>query len=161
MENHRREGGRCEICRTDFTTRSVGYPIAYLIRNFLVEEAEPVYRNVYVFWTEGEFCSYECALRYVLCFLSKPSDFRDTTLRDSERLLRKMYSLSYKTKEILRPAQDPRLLRSNGGSLTPEEWGNKKHVYVKTDRIVVLPAKTKYIRNHFCNPNLSIESADK
>ena len=60
-----KQGGRCDFCKVDFTETAVGYPISYQETPVLLnDEGESRYRIYYNFWTEGEFCSFECDLRY-------------------------------------------------------------------------------------------------
>ena len=66
----------------------------------------------------------------------------------------------YPTAAILRPAQDPRLLRLNRGSLTKEEWQDQRHIYIRTDRILMIPAKVEYIQQNFLNPVMAIDYRD-
>ena len=156
-------GGRCEYCRDDFQHIAVGYPVGYQEQTILTNNCEDPrqarYRVVYVFWTEGRFCSFECCLGYVRTVLSKPADYRDTTLRDSERMLKHLHKLTYPTAGLLRPAQEPRLLKSNGGSLTREEWQDQRHVFIRTDRILMIPAKVEYVQQNFMDPMTSTSYA--
>lgn len=143
-------GGRCDFCKDEFADLAVGYPISYQETSVLVNTSgTPHYRIIYNFWTEGSFCSFECALGYIRLVLSKPADYRDTTIRDSERMLKVLYKLQHPTAGILRPAQDPRLLVANGGSLSREEWADSRHVYTRTDRVLTIPAKIEYIQGKF------------
>ncbi len=147
-----REGGLCEHCKMQFDQTSIGYPIGYQESLLLTSDDQPRYRVFHTFWVEGTFCSFECALGYVRIMLNKPADYRDTNIRDSERLLKLLYRLMHQSSDVLRPAQDPRLLKSNGGSLTAEEWQDKKHIYTRTDRILMIPAKVEYIQENFNTP---------
>lgn len=154
-------GGRCDHCKDDFTHTAVGYPVGYqeltALTNDETDSKKARYRVLYIFWVEGKFCTFECALGYVRIILSRPSDYRDTTLRDSERMLKTLYKLTYPTAPLLRPAQDPKLLRINGGSLTKEEWQDNRHVYIRTDRILMIPAKVEYVQQNFINPVMTID----
>lgn len=154
-------GGRCDHCKDDFTNIAVGYPVGYqeltLLTNDDPNPKNAHYRVLYTFWVEGKFCSFECALGYVQLLLSRPADYRDTTIRDSEGLLKHLYKLTYPTASPLRPAQDPKLLRSNGGSLSKEEWQDNRHIYIRTDRILMIPAKVEYIQRNFLNPVMAID----
>jgi hypothetical protein len=143
-------GGICEHCKEYFDTTIVGYPLNYEEKIILMPETQK-YKIIYVFWVEGRFCSFECALGYVRIMLSKPADYKDTTIRDSESLLKLLYKLMYPDASILRPAQEPRLLKINGGSLTREQWQNNKHVYMRTDKIITMPAKVEYLQQSFLN----------
>lgn len=149
-------GGRCMRCTGDIPGVAIGYPIGYRETPVLTNtEGAARYRLLYTFWTEGRFCDFECALGYVRSVLARPANYRDTTIRDSERMLKLLYKLMYPTAGPLRPAQDPNLL----GALTKEEWKDPRHVYVRTDRILMIPAKVEYVQQNFLNPVVSIDYA--
>lgn len=154
-------GGRCDRCKKDFAHTAMGYPVGYQELTVLTnDDNDPKsahYRILYVFWVDGEFCSFECALGYVQLILALPADYRDTTLRNSEQMLKMLYKLTYPTAPPLRPAQNPRLLRTNGGSLGEEEWQDVRHIYVRTDRILMIPAKVEYVQQNFLNPVVAID----
>lgn len=156
-------GGRCDLCKEDFNGTAMGYPTGYQELTVLTnDDGDPKnarYRILYTFWVEGEFCSFECALGWIGLILSRPADFRDTTLRNSESMLRHLYKLMYPTAGPLRPSQDPKLLRTRKGSLTKEEWQDPRHVYIRTDRILMIPAKVEYVQQNFLNPVVSIDYA--
>jgi len=156
-------GGRCDLCKNDFEHTSMGYPVGYQEQTVLTnDDSDPRnarYRVLYTFWVEGEFCSFECAAGYVKLILSRPSDYRDTTVRDSYRMLNMLFKLMHPTAGPLRPSQDPRLLSRNGkgGSLTEEQWKDPRHIYVRTDRILMIPAKVEYVQQNFLNPVVAID----
>lgn len=154
-------GGKCGCCSEDFTHVSVGYPIAYQETTVLMnDDPDPKkahYRVIYSFYVEDSFCDFECALYYVRKFVSRPADQRDTTLRDSERLLKLLYKLMYPTAPPLRSAQNPRLLISHGGSLTREQWKDVRHIYIATDRILMIPTKREFIQQNLTNPAAPID----
>jgi hypothetical protein len=145
-------GGRCDYCKEDIVGVAVGYPIAYQ-ENVVLVEYEGSYRNriVYTFWVEGRHCNFECALAFLKRILCVSSDCRDTSLRDSERMLKMLYKLNHPKEGPLMPAQDPRLMIVNGGPLTKEQWKDKKHEYVRTDRVLCIPSKTEYVRLDYVN----------
>jgi len=144
-------GGRCEHCKEDFDTIAIGYPLNYEEKLILTSEITHNYRIIHVFWVEGKFCSFECALGYLRLILSKPCDYRDSIIRDSEYLLKFLYKLMYPLSSILRPSQDPRLLLTNGGSLTKEQWNDQKHIYIRTDKILIMPVKVEYLQQKINN----------
>lgn len=154
-------GGRCDKCKKDFDTIAMGYPIAYQELTILTNAEENIenarYRILYIFWVEGKFCSFECALAYIQLLLSLPADHRDTTIRDSERMLKTLYKLTYPNAPVLRPSQDTKLLRSNGGSLTNEEWQDNQHIYVRTERVLMIPAQVEYIKQKFNDQSTNID----
>lgn len=145
-------GGRCEYCHDEFTGTAVGYPLNFKETTVLVNENGVTrQRLLYTFWVEGKFCSFECALGYINNILGRPADFRDFSHRDSERWLRLLHRLTYPNAKQLKAAPNPRLLKSNGGSLTKEEWQYPQHSYSRTDRVLIIPAKVEYVRNDFQN----------
>lgn len=155
-------GGRCEHCRDTFEEIAVGYPIGYQEQTILVSQdnnfEKSNYKLIYVFWVEGTFCTFECALGYVNLLLTRPAAYRDTIIRDSERLLKMLYDFTYPNNKTLRPAPDPRLLKVNGGSLTKDEWSDYRHVYNRTDRVLMIPAKVEYLRQNFIYPANNINT---
>jgi hypothetical protein len=152
-------GGRCDFCKEDFDHTAMGYPLGYQEITALTtdDSGNHRYRILYTFWVEGEFCSFECALGWIQSILSRPADFRDTTLRDSGSMLLFLHKLMYPNSGPLRPSQDPKLLRSRKGSLTKEEWKDYHHVYIRTDRVLMIPAKVEYVQQNFLNPVMAID----
>lgn len=150
-------GGRCMHCLEDFTTVAVGIPVGYrevtVLTNAETNIKNAHYRILYTFWVERRFCSFECALSFIQTMLARPAAYRDTTIRDSERMLKLMYRLMHPNAGPLRPAQDPALL----GALSKEQWKDPRHVYVRTDRILMIPAKVEYIQQNFLSPVVAID----
>lgn len=156
-------GGRCDLCKKDFNHVAMGYPVGYqeltVLTNTDPNPRNGRYRIIYTFWVEGEFCCFECAGGYIKLILSRSSDYRDTSNRDSYRMLNMLYKLMHPTAGPLRPSQDPKLLIRNnkGGSLTEEQWKDQRHIYVRTDRILMIPAKVEYVQQNFLNPVVAID----
>lgn len=141
------EGGRCDNCKCDFHHKAIGYPVAYEEKYLLCGKGdEKKYRVIYVFWMEGEICSFECALTFVNMFIGPNSEYKNNNLIDSSRWLKFLYSLMYPNEPPLTPSNDFRLLSSNKGPLVFDEWINPKHVYLQTDRVLLLPAKEEYLQ---------------
>jgi len=155
-------GGRCEYCRDDYKTETIGIPIAY--KEFTVltnKEVNPSsdklqsddkiaeYKVYYTFWVDGRFCDFSCALSHINKLLSSHPKYIDVIYRDSDKLLKFMYKCLYPNNPPIKPAQDPKLLMINGGSLEREEWENPKYVYKKTNNIIMIPSKIEYIREKF------------
>lgn len=153
------EGGRCDFCKRDFNWTCIGYPVDYKELPVLIngDNNVPVYKILYTFWMDGEFCSFECALAYIRTLLSRPVKYADNNVKDIEALLHILYKLMYPKATVLRPAQDFRLLKSNNGSLTKEQWEDPHHVYNKTDRIMLIPVTIDYVQQYFSNPIISID----
>jgi hypothetical protein len=145
------EGGVCDCCKITFTQAVTSYPISYDEQFLPVqnEEGEILYQAVFTFWTEGEFCSYECALCYLRTMAARPSCKRDDQLSCSERHLKWLYLLTYPEAGPLMPANHYRLRDGNGGSLTDEEFRDSNHSCIKTVGVLLIPAKREYIRRPF------------
>ncbi len=155
------DGGRCDCCKKDFEHKVIGYPLSYQEATILTNSdlGVPVYRTIYKFWMDGCCCSFECAYWEVEKMLEKSSNYRDNTIRDSSRMLQMLYKLMHPDGPPLRMAQNPRLLNVHGnrGSLTRQQWEDKKHIYVRTDRIFLMPAKVEYIQQHFQHSIISLD----
>lgn len=152
-------GGRCDFCKEDFTNVSMGYPLAYQERDILTRDEQNIghYRIFYTFWIEPGCCSFECSLAELRKMTARPADDRDVTYRDAEIWLKYLFRLTYPNAGLLLPAQDPKLLKSNGGSLTKEEWKDNRHVYTRTDRVLLIPVKVEYIRSNLIQQPVTID----
>lgn len=152
-------GGRCDYCKQDFEHTAVGYPVGYQELTVLTSPDETVengvYRVLYVFWVTGRFCTFECALGHVNTYTEKS---KKPMLKDSGGMLKMLYHLTYPNSGALRPAQDPSLLISNGGSMSKSEWENPRHIYNRTDRVLMIPAKIEYLRQNFAHPAIAINT---
>lgn len=152
------EGGRCDFCKKDFTNTVVGYPIAYKESTILVsKDNDYIYKNIYTFWVDGELCSFECALAKLRGLLSKQPDYQNNLIKDSESLLKMLYKLMHPDAEDLRASQCSRLLKENKGSLTREEWVDTKHLYINTNRVLLVPAKLEYMQEILPNSVKTID----
>lgn len=155
-------GGRCDVCKQDFKNIAVGYPVAYReMCTLTCEDGDPNnmrYRVVYAFWVEGEFCTFQCAMYYVRNLLGLPADCRSSNCNESEEMLNMLYRLTYPNGPELRPSQEPKLLLANKGSLSNEQWTDQRHVYIKTDRVLMVPIKTEYIQQQFNAPVIAIDT---
>lgn len=157
-------GGRCDACKRDFKGPVVGYPVKFEIKHILINNPnnpddpdDGLYRVIYIFWVEGEFCSFEHALYYVRKHHTLPYKYRDCNLRDSENLLKLLYRLKFPRAGELYPCNDPRLLKSHRGSLTDEQWENKNLQYEDTHRLHIIPVKREYIQQ-LCNHPITSSS---
>lgn len=147
-------GGRCRTCQEQFTTVGIGYPVAFQEHRILTNVNGPAqYSNLYTFWVEDKFCSFECALHYVRFMLARPNNQRDPILQSSECWLIMLYRLMHPGAPTLRPAPDPKLLQ---GTLTREQWADRRHVYKQTERIVMIPAKREYMQQVINRPIVAI-----
>lgn len=102
-------------------------------------------QNVFVFWVEGCYHSYECGLATCFKNAALPTCHRDPNYSDSEAWLRQMYKLAYPDAPPLRAAPDRRLHAARHGPLDPEKYENRHHVYRRTTRCLLIPAKVEYV----------------
>ena len=135
-------GGRCTYCKCDFTTEQIGYPIAYEAKQLIVDDTV---KTIHVFWVEDCFHSYECALGYLV--LINRAFIKDALMVDAEIMLKFMYQLSFKNPLPLVKAKDPKLLISNGGSMSLEDWSNPNTAYTRTNSVIKIPAQVVYTRS--------------
>lgn len=133
-----RTGGRCKYCLADFQHTIIGYPLAHEEHMYLINNT---YKYKDVFWVEGCFCSFECAAGFLEMFHET-----DVTRAHSRELLEYLYKLTYPLNGSLISKNDPDLLDIHGGSLTYEQWSDKRHKYLRTDRIILIPAKTIFLK---------------
>jgi len=80
---------------------------------FIVEK----YNNN-IYYVFGCFCSYSCALAYILT-----DD--ETKIPTRMSLIKKLYSILYDTDDCLFPSQPKELLQKYGGPFTPQEYRDK------------------------------------
>jgi hypothetical protein len=140
------KGGRCKCCMEDYDYFMPGYPIAHEEHTILSLDRKS-YEIVHIFWvTSSNFCSFECELQFINERLSRPLTYRDSASAESGRLLKMMYRLIYPGNGPLIAANDPVLLENQKGGLTQTEWKDRRHKYIRTDRIVLMPVKTEYLR---------------
>jgi len=139
------QNGRCEYCLQDYNTGTIGYPIKYEEKEYL--DSNDKINILYAFWIEGSFCSFECCLKYIQIYKNNHTNSCEFIYNSgSEELLRLLFKLTYPDKDKLLPAQDKRLLKSNGGSLEYNEWKNNVNPFKKTNRLVLIPIKEEFIK---------------
>ena len=119
------KGGVCHWCRCNFDDYSLGVPIRII-------------KNGY-YLVEGNYCCFECVYAGILLEKHvKP------LWKDSELLLKIIFKKFYPN-EKLEPSREWRLLVSNGGSLTKEQFFDyDKHLF-KTSCNFIYPIKNIYV----------------
>lgn len=108
--------------------------------------------NIYVvFWTEGTYCSFQCALAEIKHTLSVPSHKRDSLYTNSEQWLKCMYLLTNSKATDDRNPPSPifptpsfRLRRCFGGPLSDEEYYNGRTLWTRSPLVIQAPAKVPY-----------------
>ena len=68
----------------------------------------------------------------------------DPTLSNAARLANLMVYLKHPPGQLIKPANDPELLASRGGSLSLEKYVDPNTTYNRTDYITLIPAKRSY-----------------
>jgi hypothetical protein len=131
------EGGNCAWCRRNFKQSIMMCPIKFSKHSDVASTTKE--HEVYLFHGITIQCGYRCALAYIR------ANNRDPKFKDSEQLLRFMFSLAHPGKE-LNPAPNYLLLELNGGALSDADFDNPKYVYIETPNLVLLPAKVVYHR---------------
>lgn len=114
---NKNQNPRCDFCKCDFDTQVFGVPKQYSRESFLDEDNINHLRHFFLI--SGEFCSLECVYAYM----------NKNSLKTELLLI--LHKLMFPDK-VLIPSNDPRLLLTNAGSLTFEEWKSKKYVYHTT-----------------------------
>ena len=132
------KGGRCFYCLQDFTHEVVGIPIQY--------KRAPELGIDHIFWTVDTFCDEECMYAKFRENL-QASKSSDPVVSQTESLIKLLYRLKFGHEAILRPADDFRLIKENGGSIPYSEYKNKKNVrYMPKPNILLIPAKRSYMQ---------------
>ncbi len=127
-------GGICRWCRRKVTHDSLGTPI----RMEYIPE-----RDLSIFHVDGVNCTFECTLPYIKFKTHCSTILRETLYRDSETMLRIMFSIMYPG-EKMGECSDWWLLESNGGPIKDKDFFSKSHVYRRTPNVILLPSKVEY-----------------
>lgn len=140
---------RCDNCKGDVET-NVGIPIDFKPKQILeatVEHPEGVYRIHYEFETDGIHCCFECALEVLNKAQGTHHWNREPLYDDDSRVgLFMMYELMYPNGPPLVAATDYRLLCTNNGSISEQEFHDRKHKYIRTPIVRSASARVEYIK---------------
>ena len=129
----------CGWCRREIKHKPIGIPISM--------ETDRNTNNV-AFNVEDTYDTFGCALASLKRIYSCHYMYKDPLYMDAEQLLHTMYHKMYPKKIGFRikEANDWRLLKSNGGPLTDEEFNSEQCEYVKIPNLVMIPVKRQYIK---------------
>ena len=105
---------RCWWCKHKFDSESVSLPENYYDGKFYVK---------------GHFCSYNCAQAYNL-------DLADDKTWSRTSLLHKMYSETYSSNKVIKPADSWLILKKFGGKVSIEDY--RKQFLIKTKEYTFL-----------------------
>ncbi len=126
----------CKSCLCTWSHPYIGKPTKHVRQVVKLGATTSIY--VDCFWTVWKFCTFECMLwnvRETLC--NNPQEM--------EILVKKLFYKMYPASDELFPSNDPLLLKTNGGSLSHEEWCKRGHMYKKTGKTVNFPAKIEHM----------------
>lgn len=137
----------CEGCKTEQTCIPLGYPIHHEEKIIVSLDNSRKHVNHYLhcFWTQGEFHSFECAMKEVM---KLRGTMENVDYNHVFGLLCSMFSIMYPGQQLL-PAPDHRLLTSHGGSVPPEEYFSGQHCYRLTSRLTIFPLKIEFMRQTY------------
>lgn len=150
----------CEWCKNEFIGIPLGYPGHHEEKTIIsMEDGRHVNNYVHVFWTQGEYHSYECAMGAVMELQGRLSR---VDYNQAFEMLCAMFAIQHPG-EHLRAAPDYRLLREHGGNVD-KSADLPYHLYQPTSRMITAPLKIEYFRNLYPNvvdfyrPNSRINS---
>ena len=133
--------GKCEWCLRKIKQTPVGIPIA-VTKVTRVSNNEK-YTNL-TFHVDGLQCRFECAYSVLKRRNASSYLYRDPLHMDSEQMLLLMYRTMHPHSGKLMEAKDWRLLKENNGTLDDDKYDEGSHHYIRTNNVVLLPAKIEY-----------------
>ena len=170
-------GGTCQRCKVTFSTECVGIPVRMeerlvpigtvlcdsmrvRARDFKSNRSPKSARaigltesktdaKIYIFYIDGEYCSFECALSSLKEDRQKAFLYRNPIYMDSEQLLHYLYSLMHPESPRLMEALDLSLYKVNHGPFDYNDIKTKiqgRHKYIRTPNVILAPVKIQYLR---------------
>ena len=107
---------RCWWCRYNYDLISVELPEHYFNK---------------MFYSIGNFCSYNCCMAYNI-------DINDENVSKRNSLLYLLYKQTYKNDIVIKPAPSWKILKDNGGSITIDEF-RENFISNKIDYLYIRP----------------------
>lgn len=134
---HRGSGPyRCHYCRRDFTTEPLGYVVS--TSSYDLNEQQHL-----AFQTEGIFDLWSCVLAYILAGGPAFERLHPHALSNTVGL----YRLQCPEAPPLKPSNDWRLLKCNGGPLDDENWEPVAETkYIHLPNVKVVPARSLFLK---------------
>ena len=129
---------RCRSCHRDFDIIGDGFSTA--------NDYDDNY-NIVTSRNYGNFCSDQCKCYFLIDKTSKLKKSIDNDWSYYLTILKSEHFAKFGTS--LLPSNDPYLLQINGGSLTDEEWEDKRYTYIATDNKICIPLKETHQRFMF------------
>lgn len=126
----------CDWCRRNITSdmEPVGIPVKVTYK-----------QSSRTYDTDGCFCTFQCAYAQLKQHNKLTSTKRDSLYESSSVLLHNLFHQFYPNKELV-AANDWRLLDSNGGCLTPEEFFDESFVYKRNSNTIIREIKVEYLK---------------
>lgn len=122
----------CLNCRRSFTHHPIGIPV-----NISTDA------GVITIHTLHTLCDFRCALAATRLLRRI---YRNTHVIHSEEMLHFVYRRMHPNGPPLIPAWNPFLLEANGGSITFEEYDDRRYEYVEVPNLLLYPAREQYMR---------------
>lgn len=127
----------CDNCRCQHTDEGVGVPLRLAKGN----------NGEVICITDGNNCTYECALSQIRRNYPNAIRYRDPQYIDSEQILKYLFRSTHPNGGPLREAKDTRLLKPNG-PMDRQTWLSDTHTYQRTPNVVIIPSKAQYLQSH-------------
>lgn len=127
---------RCDYCKCDYSGENYGVARSK-DRHIVMKDGTT--HVVYVFHTEGNNCSEEHAFGCIDMYQKYYADRENL-----RKLFFEKFSLTYPGREFYR-SNVPELHEREGGSLTDEQWKDKRYLYTKHS-VICSPIKVEHIR---------------
>lgn len=138
------KGGRCRACLHDYEHEMPGFIVKHE-EQICLDPTDWSNYTVHVFWFVPEaVCSFECLYWRILEQMSTPLTSRKIPVDEAIKWLKMLYRLIYPNEPPLVARSNPSLLAKQ--SLEYTEYHNKKHRYVPTGRIMMIPSRPEYLR---------------
>jgi hypothetical protein len=134
---------KCQRCKREVEGVPMGYPLHHENKVVVVfENGRHINKYVQCFWTQGEYHSFECIMGDVMEMSGRIGLLEHNHIFE---LLCSMFAIMYPEK-WLHASPDGRLLVSQGGTLSEDEYGEPTHIYKPTHRMILAPLKLEHVR---------------
>jgi len=127
----------CEWCRLTIDSKiPIGIPISYVKNKITTRDGEKrIVTHVYEFKVIGTYCDFSCCLAEVDMMKDRYDRAKNSLYAKSEFLLNLMYVLNTGGSKPLKKRRDRRLLKSNGGSLTRQEFRDGDYDFIECSTV--------------------------
>nr|QBK93838.1 MAG: A1L transcription factor/late transcription factor VLTF-2 [Pithovirus LCPAC406] len=122
----------CMWCKTLIQDDPIGLPVGNM-KMIVVDSNTRL-----ICYIEDLYCTFECLYASFQMFYSRKDCYDN-----SEEMILHLFNMIYPG-EILEPADDWRVLKSNNGWMSTEQFKEKTHRFVDTGKIILVPIKRIY-----------------